>query len=313
MVDTSPAPASDPLSDIAEGAGLSCTGVERWSLSAPWGIRYPGSEHAIVHTSIRGRAFVVGVGEEPIEIPPGGAAVMPHDVPHMVVSRWPIEPTHIVDAPVDAVPGGRVHTHTAGRSETHLLMTLPLAVRGREGIESPRTEPMIKVVERPGEDLIELTMLAAKLAIVPGLGQRYIVCRLGEAIGAKLLQRLAGAERDTYGLFGMFASVGVRAALEAVEGNVAHPWTVAELAEVAGTTRREFRDEFRDVVGTDVADYIVMRRIRRAQAFVAGGIDDLQRVATQVGFRSVGAFRKAAERVTGLAPLDRVRSLLSRS
>jgi AraC-like DNA-binding protein len=305
-----PAPAPDPLSDIAEGAGLTCTGVERWSLAAPWGIRYPGSGHAIVHTVLYGQAYVVGLGDAPVKIPAGGAAVMPHDLPHLVVSKWPMSDTHIIDAPSDPIPGGRVHNHASGRSDATLLMTMPLAVKGREDLEEPRTEPMIKVVDRPSEDLLELTMLAAKLAIVPGLGQRYIVCRLGEAIGAKLLQGLANEEEDTYGLFGMFASAGVRAALKAVEGDVAHPWTVGELAQIAGIPRHAFRAEFQDVVGTDVTEYVTMRRIRRAQAAVVDGLADLQQVASSVGFRTVGAFKKAAARVTGVRPLAKMRSLL---
>jgi AraC-like DNA-binding protein len=302
---------SDPLSDIAEGAGLTCTGVERWSLAAPWGIRYAGSSQAIVHTVLRGEAYVVGLSEEPVRIPSGGAAVMPHDLPHLVVSRWPLEDRHIIDAPADPIPGGRVHNHATSQSDTTLLMTVPLSVPARERLSAPRTEAMIKVVESPGEDLMELTMLAAKLAIVPGLGQRYIICRLGEAIGAKLLQRLAGEESDTYGLFGMFASAGVRAALKAVEGDVAHPWTLGELAQIAGVPRHAFREEFQDVVGTDVTEYVTMRRIRRAQAAVLEGFATLDNVASEVGFRSVGAFRKAAAKVTGLRPLARLRAALT--
>lgn len=307
-----PAPAPDPLSDIAEGSGLTCTGVERWSLSAPWGIRYPGSGNAVVHTVLRGQAFVVGIGDKPVHIPSGGAAVMPHDLPHLVVSKWPMSDTHIVDAPTDPIPGGRIHTHTAGGGADTILMTMPLAVPSRDNLQAPRTEPMIEVVEHPGEDLIELTMLAAKMAVVPGLGQRYIVCRLGEAIGAKLLQRLAGQDSDTYGLFSMFASAGVRASLKAIEGDVAHPWTVAELAQIAGIPRHAFREEFQDVVGADVSEYVTMRRIRRAQAAVIGGLSDLGEVASSVGFRTVGAFKKAADKVSGARPFSAARGLLAR-
>ncbi len=309
---TDHAPASDPLSDIAEGSGLTCTGVERWSLRAPWGIRYPGSGNAIVHTVVHGEAFVVGIGDKPVKIPSGGAAVMPHDLPHLVVSKWPIADRHLVDAPSDAIAGGRIHTHTAGGGADTVLLTMPLAVPSRAGLTAPRTEPMIEVVQRPGEDLLELMMLAAKLAIVPGLGQRYIVCRLGEAIGAKLLQRLAGEDGDTYGLFSMFASAGVRASLKAIEGDLAHPWTVAELAQIAGIPRHAFREEFQDVVGADVSEYVTLRRVRRAQAAVRGGLADLEQVAASVGFRTMGAFKKAAGMVGGVRPFAAVRGLLSR-
>jgi AraC-like DNA-binding protein len=289
---------SDPLSDIAEGSGVTCAAVERWSFARPFGVRYPGSEHAVVHTVLQGTAVVAGVGE-PVRLRTGGAAVLPHDVPHVVASDWPLSDEHIIDVKPEPVAPGTVRNYALSATPDVTIMTMPFIVPGREAVAPTDAAPQVKAVDHPGEDLLELTLLAGKLVLLPGMGQRYVICRLSEAILAKILQRLAGKQEDTLGLFSMFASVGVQAALAAVEADVGRAWTVRELADIAGMPRRAFEAAFADSVGTGVKDFVDLRRVRRAQAALAQGAADLADVAARVGFRSRASLRSAMHRLTG--------------
>jgi AraC-like DNA-binding protein len=297
-------PSFDPLSDICTASGLQCTQVERWDLASPWGVRFGPSPHAMLHTLVRGRAVIVA-GADPKPIEETGAAILPRGVAHVVASRWPLADEHVFDVRPAPLSTGAVVCYRPSPNPDTILLSMPFAVPGRE-IDEPATDAVsletpVEVLSHPSEDLVELAVLAAKLALDPTKGARYIACRVGEALLAKSLQRMAGRDSDTLGLFGLFASVGMRTALEAIERDVGHAWTIGELAELAHLPRARFRAEFVDLVGIDVRDFVDLRRIRHAERAVQAGID-LGELATRVGFRSRTAFERALRRVGALRP-----------
>ena len=52
---------SDPLSDVARASGARSAYVEQWSFTGPWGVRYPGSKHAVVHCMVKDSALVASI------------------------------------------------------------------------------------------------------------------------------------------------------------------------------------------------------------------------------------------------------------
>jgi len=288
-------PSSDPLSDVARASGVRSAYVEQWSFSGPWGVRYPGSSHAVVHCMIMGTALVEGLGDAPVRIPEGGMLVLPKDVPHTVASRLPIDAAHVVEHD-GALPDGTVHNYaTMGQVESR-LMTLPFDV---PAIEDPDAAEVTghALLERVDEDLLEIVLLTSKLVLMPGVGDRYVIARLCEAILGRALCRLSGATDDRFGLFDTFASLGVRSALKAIDGDPAHAWTVGELAEIAGIPRSAFKSEFQGTMGVQVGEYLELRRLRRAQALLADGTTAVTEAAAAAGFRSGAGFKAALRRL----------------
>jgi AraC-like DNA-binding protein len=287
---------SDPLSDVAAASGVACQAVERWSFARPFGVRYPGSEHAVVHTVLQGSAVVAGVGK-PVRIKTGGAAVLPHDVPHVVASEWPLDEKYIETRDNAAVPPGTVRNYAKSATPDVTIMTMPFVVPGRPSVAPADAQPQIRTLGNAGEDVLEIMLLAGKLAILPGPGDAFALCRLAEAILAKILQRMAGKDEDRLGLFSIFASVGIKAALVAVDRDVRHAWTVRELADIAGMPRKAFEAAFSDTVGTSVTEYISLRRVSRARDAVAAGAANIAEIAASVGFRSRASLQHALKRV----------------
>ncbi len=286
---------SDPLSDVAKASGARCAYVEQWSFCGPWGVRYPGSSHAVVHCMVQGTALVEGLGDQPVRIPEGGMLLLPRDVPHTIASRLPIDDAHLVEHD-ESLPDGTVNNYaTTGQVEARLL-TMPFTVPAaeEEGATGLRGHA---VVDRPEADLVEIVLLASKLVLMPGIGDRYVAARLAEAILGKVLVRVAGADDDRFGLFGMFASLGVRTALKAIEGDPAYQWTIGELAELAGIPRSAFKDEFHASIGVPVGEYLQLRRVRRCQGLLANGMTAIEDAASAAGFRSRSGFRAAVRRL----------------
>lgn len=284
---------------------MHCTQVEQWHLTPPWGIRFDDDPAqrlgaSRMHVVLRGEAVVAGPDGEPRRLGPGGAAVFADLVPHTVASAWPIADAALIERPAAALVSGTTANYGSkvGVQAPTVLMTMPFVTPGRVAseTEAPVDKPM-GVLEGSTGDLLELILLASKLVLLPGLGDRYVACRLSEAVLAKVLQRLAGAESDSLGLFAAFASVGVKTALQAIEGDVSRAWTVGELAKLAGMSRRAFTHAFSDTVGVEVADFVAMRRIRAVESMVASGRATVGEAATAAGFRSRSALSGAVRRV----------------
>jgi AraC-like DNA-binding protein len=286
---------SDPLSDVARASGAKSAYVEQWSFTGPWGVRYPGSKHAVVHCMLKGTALVDGLADTPVRIPEGGMLLLPRDVPHTVASKLPVQDVHLIEHEGD-LADGTVHNYaTEGQVEAR-LMTLPFDVPATEGSDAHAVQGHA-LIDRPESDLLEIVLLASKLVLMPGVGDRYVAARLAEAILGKILVRAAGARDDRFGLFDMFASLGIRSALKAVEGNPAHAWTLGELAEIAGIPRSAFKAEFSSSIGVPLSEYLQLRRARRCQTLLADGMLAVGDAAAQAGFRSESGFMSAVRRL----------------
>ena len=284
---------SDPLSDVARASGARCAYVEQWSFNGPWGVRYPGSKHAVVHCMVRGEAVVEGLGDTAVRIPEGGMLLLPRDVPHTIASHLPIDDAHLVEHDGD-LPDGTVHNYAPGGQVDARLMTLPFDLPACETEERSITGHA--VVDEPDADLLEIVLLASKLVLMPGVGDRYVAARLAEAILGKVLVRAAGAQDDRFGMFGMFASLGVRSALKAIEGDPAYAWTLGELAEIAGMPRSAFKAEFRSTIGVPLSEYLQLRKLRRCQTLIADQMMAVTDAVAAAGFRSRASFMSAVRR-----------------
>lgn len=244
---------------------------------------------------VQGTALVDGLEETPVRIPEGGMLLLPRDVPHTVASRLPIDDVHLIEHEGD-LPDGTVHNYATGGHVEARMMTLPFDVPAAQDDDAPVVKGHA-LIDRPEADLLEIMLLASKLVLMPGVGDRYVAARLAEAILGKILVRAAGAEDDRFGLFGMFASIGIRSALKAVEGNPAHGWTVGELAELAGIPRSAFKAEFSSTIGVPLSEYLQLRKVRHCQTLLSDGVLAVSDAAAQAGFRSQSSFMAAVRRL----------------
>lgn len=291
-------PTADTMSDVAYESGLECAGVHQRGFGGDWAVGVRESHNALLHCVVRGGAVLTGVGE-PTWLGTGNIAVLPHSVPHTLASNEETAEAGAEELPDPA--DGEVDSTAVDDLVETVVLTMPFVLAARQPDEAYPIQPILRVLDVPHPEVIEMTLLVSKLCLLPGPGDRYVARRLAEAVLTKVVVQLAGPEEDRFGVFGMFASQGVKAALAAVQGNLAHPWSVGELADIAGMGRRRFVAEFRDVVGTGVQDYVQLGRIRQAEELVRRGAAKVGDVAEAVGFRSQAAFARAFKRVTGHA------------
>jgi AraC-like DNA-binding protein len=132
-------------------------------------------------------------------------------------------------------------------------------------------------------------------------GQLYADC-VSIAIVARLLAsaRCAGTSERSKG--GKLAKWRLKRAIDYLEARLAEPVSLADLASSAGLTRMHFAAQFRAATGLRPHEYLLRRRIERAQEMLVGTGMSLVDVALSVGFQTQAHFTTVFKRYAGQPP-----------
>jgi AraC-like DNA-binding protein len=87
-----------------------------------------------------------------------------------------------------------------------------------------------------------------------------------------------------------------------IEANIGERITLANLAAAAGLSRMYFAKQFRATTGMRPHDFILGRRIARAQQMLAESSDALVDIALSVGFRTQAHFTTVFKKISGSTP-----------
>ncbi|MBT0773251.1 AraC family transcriptional regulator [Kineosporia sp. J2-2] len=91
-------------------------------------------------------------------------------------------------------------------------------------------------------------------------------------------------------------------ALRAVHADPRRPWTVQQLADLAGMSRATFGRRFGQVTGESPGAYLLRRRLDRAALLLRSTHLPLAAVARQLGYSTEFSFAAAFRREFGIAP-----------
>jgi AraC-like DNA-binding protein len=94
----------------------------------------------------------------------------------------------------------------------------------------------------------------------------------------------------------------LRRAIEYVEAHLDDSICLADVAAAAGLSRMHFAAQFKAATGCRPHDYIVRRRVARAQQMMTDSPAPLVDIALQVGFQSQARFTTVFKRLTGQPP-----------
>ncbi|MES2531403.1 MAG: AraC family transcriptional regulator [Pseudomonadota bacterium] len=137
-------------------------------------------------------------------------------------------------------------------------------------------------------------------------GRTLMLDRLLEIMLVEAIRHgaLASGTSDVFdaGLLAGLADPQVAPALRAMHADVRRAWTVAQLADVAGSSRSVFAERFRSVVGLAPIDYLLQWRMALAKDALRAGRARLSEIAFACGYQSTSAFSTAFRRIVGRPP-----------
>jgi AraC-like DNA-binding protein len=136
---------------------------------------------------------------------------------------------------------------------------------------------------RTGAETV-LTRLA-ELMFIEG-GRRYL-----DELPAEQAGWLAGLRDEVVGR-----------ALALLHARPGDPWTLAELARQAASSRSKLAERFAELVGQPPMQYLTRWRMQVAANLLTQGSAKVSSIARDVGYDSEAAFSRAFKKATGSAP-----------
>jgi AraC-like DNA-binding protein len=135
-------------------------------------------------------------------------------------------------------------------------------------------------------------------------GQRLLADRLFEVLLLQMLRWLLdhpaeGGIQD--GLLSGLSHPKLARLLTALHERPGEAWPLEAMASVAGMSRSAFAAEFKAVLGTTPAEYLLRWRISIAQTRLRGGLP-VKTVSDKLGYASASAFSRAFTQVAGVSP-----------
>lgn len=310
----------DAFSEILTGVKLNGAVFFNAEFSAPWGVSAPtsrehaavfapGAEHVVVfHLLTHGKA-VAQLSDGCFEnLGPGDIVVFPHgDAHHMADSRSTPRPFPDYNvgekvrtrdlSPVIAGGGGTETRFVCGYMSCDPFLSRPLL----SGLP-----PILKVnirTDSSGHWLENSILHLVEEAASGTVGSEAMLAKLSEALFVDTLRRYVAAlpEQQTGWLAGSRDPI-VGKSLGLLHSRVAHPWTIADLAEEVGISRSALIERFTKYIDEPPMTYLARWRMQLAARTLEKTSRGVGEIAADVGYESEAAFNRAFKREFGQPP-----------
>ena len=291
--------AADALSAVLETFRLDVEIINNAQYCGDWAVDTSGTSAASFHVVTHGSCYLrCDALAEPLCLQAGDLVVFPGDSPHN------LRPTLDGDAALnqqqprsyrDGLQADGVgllcgYVRLRHPAAGALLSTLPEMIV-RQGSKDERRCPLAVLL-----DLIHCESLET------GPGVQAAVERLSEALFVLLLREHIDANTHEIGLVAALRDRRVRKALDAMHSELAHGWTLSELAAEAAMSRSAFSETFKRLLGEGAMEYLARWRMHNAWLWLREEGATVADVAARCGYQSEAAFAKAFKRITGEGP-----------
>lgn len=320
----------DVLSDVLRAVRLTGASYFDFDLSSPWVLEAPNSREIVgkvmpgaqrvieYHLIAQGNAWGYMAGRDPFRLSEGDLLLFPQGDPHTLSSapgmRAPLD-LSAFSQPLTQLPlvyefggGGAERARIVccfwgcdERPYNPLLASLPAMIH--LSASNPRGAPGW---------LSTLLPIAAGESGRGQAGSENVLSRLSELMFVEAIRRyIETLPPSQTGWLAGLRDPMVGQALAALHGEPSKPWTVEELARLAGLSRSVFAERFATMVGQPPMQYLALWRMQLAARLLTDGSSVAVTAAT-VGYDSEAAFSRAFKKLVGHAPATwRKRSVAS--
>jgi AraC-like DNA-binding protein len=309
----------DAFSEILSGVKLNGAVFFTAEFSAPWGFTAPaademaatvapGAAHLVLyHLLVEGRA-VVDMPDLAVDLEPGDVVTFPHGAAHHMSSGKDAVrpfPNYGINAkiksrdltPLRAGGGGPVSRFVCGYMTCDPYLSRPIL----NGLP-----PVFKVnirADRSGHWLESSILHLVEESTSGHVGSEAMLAKLSEALFVDTLRRyVAGLpEHQTGWLTGARDPI-VGKSLGLLHSRVAHPWTIADLAEEVGISRSALVERFTRYLSEPPMTYLTRWRLQLAARSLEKTSRGVAEIAGDIGYESEAAFNRAFKREFGQPP-----------
>jgi AraC-like DNA-binding protein len=295
----------DPITDVFTAMHVESVVYGRVELSAPWGLRLERGDYACFGMIARGNTWLSAEGlHQPIPLSGGDCfCLFAQSHVHTLTDEPGAPATNMGDVVqnkcdnVIRFGGGGVPTTIIGgrftfdRSNSKPLTDLlPAFII----VRSERAQAL---------PLHQTLQLFAAEAADYSLGADLVLKRLADIFLLQVIrEHISSKACHQTGWLRALSDPRIGGVLRSMHEKVERPWTVAELASVAGMSRSAFALRFKHLVGETPLEYLTRWRIYKSVLLLREGDKKLADVANAVGYDSEGSFNKTFKRIVGITP-----------
>jgi AraC-like DNA-binding protein len=293
---------SDPISDII--GLLRPRAIGRCVHAAgPWALRFEPFPHVRFGIVVRGECWLELEGTDAVLLREGDFFLLGNP-PHYVMRSAPGVRPRSAKALLATSPDGALRIRPDREEDTFLcgghflfddenapllLDFLPTLVHVRAG--DPR-----------GRLFTHLSDLLVHEVETSAVGGPLVIDRLAQVLLVHMLRAHADQPARPTGWLGALRDDRVGAALRAMHGDIAHRWTLDELAHLAHMSRSSFSASFKSQVGMAPLEYLIEWRMAVARDALRRNARSISELAFATGYESESAFSTAFRRVVGSSP-----------
>lgn len=291
----------DPLSEVLSLLGIRSARCTRLEAGGQWALRFPAKPAVKFAAVLRGQCWITLPDEPPRSLAAGDAFFLT-DAPAYVLANDQQKPPEDGIALFDWAHSDTAHH---GGDETVLL-------GGSFAFEAGNAQLLLETLPAfmhlPAHDPAA-ALLRGTLEVLDGeirsgrMGASLVTHRLADVLLVQALRAYAAICGDGgAGWVGALADRRIGGALGLMHGDVAHRWTVEELARAVGMSRSGFALRFKQLVGLPPLDYLLRWRMQIAREALRRNESPVADLAIRLGYASESAFGNAFKRVFGRAP-----------
>jgi AraC-like DNA-binding protein len=250
-----------------------------------WTDPEPDTEHGTFHLIDSGVCWVRSrVLAQPERLAAGDLIVFPSGAEHLLSST----------------PDGRGAPEA--RFTSMLCGEFEFATGKRNSIVEALPDSFVVREHDSGMQFRQLAQLMLHEARSNSFGSRAILDKMADTLFVMAVRHYLSHVSTRRGLLAALCDPRLSRALEAIHMQPGRDWTVASLADVAHMSRTAFANHFAGVLGTGPIEYLTQWRMNEARRLLADPRTSVAAVASDLGYRTEAAFRRAFKRVTGLGP-----------
>jgi AraC-like DNA-binding protein len=289
-------------------------------MDSPWALDIRDEAQLALATLIRGSAWIVRDGIEPVRMEEGDVAIFNGPEPYVVGDAPGTEPQlrihpgglcePLPGAPVDYSARLGVRTY-GGRLEGEAMV-----VSGTYQLEGDVSRRLLAAL--PSVLVVPAGEVAGHvMSMVLGEiqrdepGQQSVLDRwLDLALITTLRAWFARPDSHAPGWYQAQSDPVVGLALRLLHEDPAYPWSVVELADRTGVSRASLARRFSGLVGEAPMAYLTGWRIALAADLLRETNDTVEAIARRVGYANAFALSVAFKRVRGTSPTSHRRRTL---
>jgi AraC family transcriptional regulator len=206
---------------------------------------------------------------------------------------------------LDIIPARTVASWEMKQEGMALIMCVPDALLRAVAVRLDRDPTAIDIADRfqMRDPVIEHIGWTLKADIDSNLaGGRLLRDSLGVALAARLLQRHYRGSLPMREIRGGLTHTKLERVIAHIEDNLASKLSLPGIAEIAGMSVSHLKTLFRNSTGVPVYEYVLRRRVERAQFLLRNHKLSIAEIAVATGFAHQSHLARHMHRILGYTP-----------